>query len=140
MFNFVHITSHIKTCYKVCMNTYTHVPDTQHAHKLHKPDCHSLICSLNIYLCRQLYSDGMSQSYTVCTQHTLYYSTCTNSHNTNTCINIAIQCINARNIDWRKRRRVGNIQRRYSNTWTVRNRKPYPRMQINITHLILPSV
>ena len=37
-------------CTSICMNTYTHVPHTQYAHNMHKPDCQSLICSLNIYL------------------------------------------------------------------------------------------
>ena len=34
----------------ICINTYTCVPHTQYAHDMHKPDCQSLICSLNIYL------------------------------------------------------------------------------------------
>ena len=32
----------------------------------------------------------------------IYYGTCTNNHNTNTCTNIAIQCIYARKIDRRE--------------------------------------
>lgn len=32
----------------------------------------------------------------------IYHSTCTNSHSANTCTNIAIQCVYARNIDRRE--------------------------------------
>ena len=44
----------ITLCWELCpctfiyMNIYTHVPHTRYIHNMHKPECHSLICSLNI--------------------------------------------------------------------------------------------